>query len=112
MADFQSLKNARKQRAGHLSFVKNGAAGDAGALDSKQEVNTQEDMEVDSSEPATEESRSSVSEAENSSTSQGANIEGLYKALPQTLEIRTTPEAGRGLYSTASYKPGMFSMPS
>ncbi|TEB31963.1 SET domain-containing protein, partial [Coprinellus micaceus] len=32
--------------------------------------------------------------------------EGLYRALPLTLEIRTTKETGRGLYSTTNYRPG------
>jgi hypothetical protein len=45
------------------------------------------------------------------------DYEGLYKVLPPSLEIRTSNETGRGLYSSILYKPGasdrtIFSAPS
>ncbi|TFK25868.1 SET domain-containing protein [Coprinopsis marcescibilis] len=33
---------------------------------------------------------------------------GLYAALPTTLQIHVSPETGRGLYSTTVYKPGKY----
>jgi hypothetical protein len=34
------------------------------------------------------------------------DYEGLYKVLPPSLEIRTSKQTGRGLYSSVLYKPG------
>lgn len=107
MSDFQTLKNARKQRVGRASFVSHRATNDNGRL--VPESKTEEQMEVDSSETAVEESSSAIPQPGGNSASLEVNTEGLFKNLPQTLEIRMTPETGRGLYSTANYKPGMHS---
>ncbi|RXW16968.1 hypothetical protein EST38_g8886 [Candolleomyces aberdarensis] len=45
------------------------------------------------------------------STSSKQDYEGLYKALPLSLEISTTKESGRGLYSSVLYKPDRTSLP-
>lgn len=112
MSDFQSLKKARKQRAGQAPFVSRTALANAPENGGTKNTGSfEEEMKIDREDQAMETANSSTSEVLDGSSPATSSLDGLYRALPLTLEIRMTKETGRGLYSTTNYRPGMLALP-
>lgn len=90
------------------------APGNLGTLPVQESKNTggsEEEMKIDRDEQVSNTATSLISEVQGGFSPSTSVSDGLYRTLPPTLEIRTTKETGRGLYSKTDYRPGVLALP-
>ena len=108
MPGFKELKQKRDTRVGKLEHASSPSSGTSGTQSEERFTSPPNHSAAPS--VAIEEESSTLDQTVQAQPIGPApyDIDGLYASLPPTLDVRSDPTNGRGIYTKISRKPGLY----